>query len=60
MVDEVEKQMKGYKLQSYDVQRQIKGIETFEVGCVTLVGRTVNTVAGSSTLGIDTTRSRIG
>lgn len=31
VVDEVERQMKGYKLQSYDVQRQIKGIEAFEV-----------------------------
>ncbi|KAL9055727.1 MAG: hypothetical protein Q9162_003363 [Coniocarpon cinnabarinum] len=34
VVDEVERQMKGYKMQSYDVQRQIKGIETFEVQAV--------------------------
>ncbi|KAL9085212.1 MAG: hypothetical protein Q9159_004814 [Coniocarpon cinnabarinum] len=45
-VDEVERQMKGYKMQSYDVQRQIKGIETFEVSTrvftVSITDRTRN------------------
>lgn len=32
IVDEIEGQMKSYKVQTYDVQKQIKGIESFEVG----------------------------
>ena len=34
MVDEIEKQFKGFKPKTYDVGRQIKAIETFEVQAV--------------------------
>lgn len=33
VVDEVEGKMKAYQVKKYDVSRQIKAIESFEVSC---------------------------